>query len=238
VPDIVELLRDTARDGTSAPDLAWLAQRARHLHVRQRAVQTLAVVAVLVAVPVALTLPGRQDALEQLPATHPTASAPATPTTPEPALQPSPAGTGGYAAPAGSPEPISQPAARHTSEASAGASTRPAPTAAGYTRAASCHVSTRDLSGGPTWACRFTATKPGGWQLTRGVAVFAGYDPATVRVTVERRGTMVYSTDGVQQDCTDGVVQPGDRVEVSIESRSASHVEDLDVGAGAGYGCS
>jgi hypothetical protein len=89
----------------------------------------------------------------------------------------------------------------------------------------------------PEHVCRFTATASGGWSTTGGLAVFADYDPADVRVRVERGGRITYdSAQSERAACADNVVRVGDRVTVTLTTHPNNY-EDIDVGAGAGYGC-
>jgi len=240
--DISDLLQAAARDSRTGPDLQAVAVRARYLRRRQTVLRAGSLTAVvLLAVP--LIDRGHGAALQQLhqddvPGTvssaHPTSTPRANRNTTTHAVRivanPSPT-------PAGA-----QPTPGATSETRATLAPRsPGPAAtsgAGYPAASSCQVTTRDVASGPSWSCSFTATKTGGWRLTRGAAVFVGYTPATLHVRVQRGQTITdYDINKEAKDCADNVIRVGDRVLVSIESRSTSHVEDLELGAGVGYGC-
>jgi hypothetical protein len=108
-----------------------------------------------------------------------------------------------------------------------------------YPAADSCRVSTLEDPITQTRTCRFTATAPGGWQLSRpvgGLGVFAGYAPANTMVRVVRAGMVVHQGER-SAECRDGVIRRGDQVTVTIQQHSRTHVEDLDLAAGVGHGC-
>lgn len=100
-----------------------------------------------------------------------------------------------------------------------------------YPAAESCSVDNAGLFTGETRSCRFTATRPGGWRfkLTTGV----GTPPYTfVNVT---RGDLSWTYTG--HGCGDAVVEPGDRVDVSLTNDSAE-VSVIKLGAGHNWDCS
>jgi hypothetical protein len=242
VPDIVDLLQTTARPGTSELDLAWLERRARRLRGQQRARRTLAAIAVLAAVPLVLSLPGHQDALEQLPATEPsTATEPTPRTAPSPGVSTTAGGPRPTAAPsdAASAQPPGAPSVEPPPRASDQASSPPSPAGTTYPPGDSCHVGTATLLPDQTDSCQFTAQRAGGWLLVRdsGAGVI---QPEDAVVEVRRAGvvTRYLTGDNLQsgKGCRSDVVRPGDLVKVTVHQTSRGY-QRFDLGAGAGYGC-
>jgi hypothetical protein len=198
---------------------------------------------VILAVPVLLNLPERQDALQQLPATEPTSTATASASagpTGVPTPSPSP-GADGSPVPAGpdgeapTVEPLAEPAAPPASAASG----RPSTAAAGYPPADSCHVSTRTLlTAKESASCQFSAIAAGGWRLVNDAQ--AGYSaPEDAIVEVRRNGVVHRYVAGAAYNkttCRNDVIQPGDLVTVTVRQASRGY-QSYDLGAGRGYDC-
>lgn len=123
-------------------------------------------------------------------------------------------------------------------------STEPHPAAA-----ASCAVHGDALTDYGQQSCRFTATAPGGWNVDGGDVPSDRRRVATVNVT--RDGvTTTYRSRQVSdptstgffrvQGCADGIIEPGDLVEVIIELQQEWIYPQSTMGAGAGehWGCS
>ena len=242
MPDIVDLLQTTARPGTSELDVAWVEKRARRLRGQQRARRALATLAVLAAVPLVLSLPGREEALEQLPATEPSTTAePASTVSPSPEASTTAVGPTPTAGPsdAATAQPSDTPSSEPTPRASDQDSSPPPPVATTYPPADSCHVSTATLLPDQTDSCQFTAQRAGGWLLVRdsGAGVI---QPEDAVVEVRRAGvvTRYLTGDNLQsgKGCRSDVVRPGDLVKVTVHQTSRGY-QRFDLGAGAGYGC-
>lgn len=255
MPDISELLAAAARVPTTGPDLVRVERRATALRRRQQVVRGgVALAAALATVFVAQVGLAGPDALEQVPADRPTQNASVQPEpSPEPSAQPSPGvaapgpPTDAVAAPA-AVGPAAEPASPPSAETAPSAAPAPAPEpAAGdgaptYPAAASCRVDSAGLPPNEERTCRFTATRTGGWRFT--VRDGAGYISNTKAfVDVTRNGrTTRYGRDGTGRlsnspQCGDDVVQPGDLVAVTVGQTDVGYF-DIEVAAGAGYGCS
>lgn len=251
--DLTQLLSDAADPVGAGPDLVAITERAGAL--RRRASGAAVVVAAVVPF---LVLDGGDGTEELRQADTPagpetTATITATPSAPQiapspPTVRRSPGQGGVVPVPGGSPrletrraEPAPSGARPTGSERAAVPSPDPSPGGEEFPPAASCTLTTRDLQTDTERTCRFTATRNGGWQLTRGVGVFAGYDPGTYRVHVVRDGREVYDTDDIdtydtEGNCDSEVIRPGDLVTLVLESNPNNYA-DVELAAGDGYGC-
>lgn len=250
-----ELLADAAGPVEARPDLVAITERAGALRRRAVAVRAAAVATLVAAVvPFLLLLLDAGDGTEQLRQAdiplrpEATATVTATPTTPQSAPSPPtasgpPGEGGGVPVPGGSPRietrrPETAPSGDRPTASDRAAAPSPDPSPGGeeFSPAASCQLTTRDLQADTERTCRFTATRQGGWQLTRGVGVFAGYDPGSYRVHVVRNGQEVYDTDGTEWTCESEVIRTGDLVTLVLESNPNNYA-DVELAAGDGYGC-
>jgi len=68
------------------------------------------------------------------------------------------------------------------------------------------------------------------------LAVFASHDEHHWKVVVHRPGRSAVTYTNDKDSCMNGVVRPGDRVEVSITQLRSGYSTDT-LGAGEGYGC-
>jgi hypothetical protein len=117
--------------------------------------------------------------------------------------------------------------------------------AAGYPPMTSCSVYSDGLVDDNQRSCRFTATQPGGWNFYQR-ELHTPRDIPDTWVSVTRDGhTKEYRTTrtasgNIADGCDDGVIEPGDLVEVVVGPPSrwlGEPNEDAGVGAGAGWGC-
>lgn len=258
--DLTDLLRLAGGESSTEPDLDAVADRAGALRRRERVLQVAAVVAAAVVVIPLLQLGGGPDALEQIPA-GPRPSPTSAPVTPTPGLTSVPPassgpddGTVGVSATdssgvpvgAASPRPLSSSnrstaPRRDDPRAQPSSTTNPqAPDPGDFPQQASCQVSSTTLAPDQTATCRFTATRPGGWYFEPGFGTFYGVENETysAEVLVDRAGQVTRFAPDFDDRCRDAVVQPGDRVTVTIQQSRARAYNDFDTAAGEGFDCS
>lgn len=250
--DLTELLADAAGPVDAGPDLVAITDRARALRRQAVALRSAGAAAVVAVVFPFLILDaggGSEELRQAETPVGPEVTATATVTSPAPQIAPAPPAVGGSPVPGGvapvpggprietrRPEPAPSEGRPTASDRAASAMPDPSPRDEDFPPAASCRLTTRDLQTDTERTCRFKATHDGGWKLTRGAAVFAGYDPGAYRVHVLRDGRQVYDTQGTDWTCDHDVIRPGDLVTLELAS-NPNHYEDVELAAGDGYGC-
>lgn len=103
----------------------------------------------------------------------------------------------------------------------------------GYSRAEACSVDNAGMAEGEVRSCRFTATRPGGWNLR--FVGFAGTEPMR-EVVVTRDGVATVYGYGGNGWCEDAKIEPGDLVVVRLSDAGPS-ANLTTLGAGDGWGC-
>ena len=241
MPDIGDLLNTAAHDPRTPLDLATVERRAGALRRRQQALLAApALVLVLVVSALVLTRgPGTPDELREADGGTVTADpgasaltdavgspgAPGSSTTPVPDIDGRPAGD--VAEVSGEPRPA-------TSAPRGSLTQPPVPTPTSYPRAPSCRVSTVGMPAGQSRSCSFTATADGGYRLN--AAHPGNFVAGEHRVDVTRDGkTTTYGKD-FRDSCGDSVIEPGDRVVVTVR-RTSGNVTEFEMAAGEGYNC-
>lgn len=118
-----------------------------------------------------------------------------------------------------------------------------------YAAATACSLDMSTMAPGQTRTCRFTATKPGGWNFERDGSdprSVGGFDWPSARVTVSRDGeSTVYEPEFEERSgvmvldgCADDIIEPGDLVDVELTSGSMDVDFATKVGAGHLWDCS
>jgi hypothetical protein len=245
MPDVRELLHQAAAPPTRPLDVAALHRAARRR--RSRLVAWLASLGALAAVGTPLGLQwagsGSHDTVRTLPAPASTTTTTTTTTTTIVGLTSNqgvvPAGAADLSSVAGTgldTQPSDQTEGQSSGDAS-------------YPPASGCSVDNSGAAPDELRTCRFTATTVGGWAASYGPSVPAPSGPPVGGFALGNPSSSVLVTHGgvrTEYDanpkngvaCTNGIIQPGDLVEVRMRASSSTGPNTpYYVSAGDSYGC-